>query len=165
MEYYKGIRHAYGVPVEELVVWVEYDGGFAGQLSLSTIEYAHEIDCAYIFVHRKTGEYDPRDRDGNFDYLRRRVGKDLMISCLIAQSGCQRKEVEGVRNEKGRFGYNNMFAYKTEVDAQLIWALNKIGMNVRELAETFGVSKNTIYSRIKQHEKYVSYKRNWRRGF
>lgn len=122
-------------------VWVLYDEMFCDELSIKLL-YQHK-DFINEFVDENENP----------------ISKSAVADWIMENYYNDRKFVEYCKEGKGKiletaeqlYQYNE--EYRKSVDEERLYLLYMIGIAVTKVANTFGVSRQTVYSRIKTLKK------------
>lgn len=121
-------------------VWVLYDEMFCDELSIKLL-------------------YQKKDSISEFvDENENPISKSAVADWIMEKYYNDRKFVEYCKERKGKiletaeqlYQYNE--EYRKSVDEERLYLLYLIGIAVTKVANTFGVSRQTVYSRIKNFE-------------
>lgn len=123
-------------------VLVEYDEMFCDEISIKLL-YQHKNKI-----------------EGFVDENNNQVSKSAVADWIMENYYNDRKFVEYCKERKGKiletaeqlYQYNE--EYRKSVDEERLYLLYLIGIAVTKVANTFGVSRQTVYSRIKVSAKY-----------
>ena len=121
-------------------VLVEYDEMFCDEISIKLL-YQHKNKI-----------------EGFVDENNNQVSKSAVADWIMENYYNDRKFVEYCKERKGKiletaeqlYQYNE--EYRKSVDEERLYLLYLIGIAVTKVANTFGVSRQTVYSRIKNFE-------------
>lgn len=121
-------------------VLVEYDEMFCDEISIKLL-YQHKNKI-----------------EGFVDENNNQVSKSAVADWIMENYYNDRKFVEYCKERKGKiletaeqlYQYNE--EYRKIVDEERLYLLYLIGIAVTKVANTFGVSRQTVYSRIKNFE-------------
>lgn len=121
-------------------VLVEYDEMFCDEISIKLL-YQHKNKI-----------------EGFVDENNNQVSKSAVVDWIMENYYNDRKFVEYCKERKGKiletaeqlYQYNE--EYRKSVDEERLYLLYLIGIAVTKVANTFGVSWQTVYSRIKNFE-------------
>lgn len=121
-------------------VLVEYDEMFCDEISIKLL-YQHKNKI-----------------EGFVDENNNQVSKSAVADWVMENYYNDRKFVEYCKERKGKiletaeqlYQYNE--EYRKSVDEERLYLLYLIGIAVTKVANTFGVSRQTVYSRIKNFE-------------
>lgn len=121
-------------------VLVEYDEMFCDEISIKLL-YQHKNKI-----------------EGFVDENNNQVSKSAVVDWIMENYYNDRKFVEYCKERKGKiletaeqlYQYNE--EYRKSVDEERLYLLYLIGIAVTKVANTFGVSRQTVYSRIKNFE-------------
>ena len=155
MAYYKGIREINGIPVEEIQLKVAYEMVFVDKVTVSLL-LRHYKGIEYFFyekgAERKKHFWEEEDFVDETWRPEIKITKEQAMSALIAQEMGNSYGKKVVRDEEGKFGKNNTVAYKEELSPALAYLLKELGVSVKDIADTFEVTRNTVYARIREWE-------------
>ena len=121
-------------------VWVLYDEMFCDELSIKLL-------------------YQNKDLINEFvDENENPISKSAVADWIMQNYYNDRKFVEYCKERKGKipetaeqlYQYNE--EYRKTVDEERLYLLCLIGIPVTKVANTFGISRQTVYSRIKNFE-------------
>lgn len=119
-------------------VWVLYDEMFCDELSIKLLYQKKDLISEFV-------DENPISKSAVADWIMEKYYND-------------RKFVEYYKERKGKiletaeqlYQYNE--EYRKSVDEERLYLLYLIGIAVTKVANTFGVSRQTVYSRIKNFE-------------
>lgn len=121
-------------------VWVLYDEMFCDELSIKLL-------------------YKNKDLINEFvDENENPISKSAVADWIMENYYNDRKFVEYCKQGKGKIPetaeqlYQCNEEYRKSVDEERLYLLFLIGVSVTKVANTFGVSRQTVYSRIKNFE-------------
>lgn len=121
-------------------VWVLYDEMFCDELSIKLL-------------------YQNKDLINEFvDENENPISKSAVADWIMENYYNDRKFVEYCKEGKGKIPetaeqlYQCNEEYRKSVDEERLYLLYLIGIAVKNVANTFGVSRQTVYSRIKNFE-------------
>lgn len=121
-------------------VWVLYDEMFCDELSIKLL-------------------YQNKDLINEFvDENENPISKSAVADWIMEYYYNDRKFVEYCKQGKGKIPetaeqlYQCNEEYRKSVDEERLYLLFLIGVSVTKVANTFGVSRQTVYSRIKNFE-------------
>ena len=113
--------------------------------------FCDEISIKLLYQHKNKIE-------GFVDENNNQVSKSAVADWIMENYYNDRKFVEYCKERKGKiletaeqlYQYNE--EYRKSVDEERLYLLYLIGIAVTKVANTFGVSRQTVYSRIKNFE-------------